>query len=374
MIMGLCLAALRAAGAPLFVDYSHNTFYAWSTFEVHVHSDKFCLLFQSLRAIVRKCLQKGEELGVKSIAFPVIGTGNLSFPRDEASRIMLEETISFCQATPGSKVQDIRFIVFEQDQALNAAFKHEMDKLKVKHRSRSPANTSSGLYRSIRSRLRGLRRYLTVSTNLDSVSNATDTGQLRTSERRQAHRWSQELSVRIFVLGKKNEDVDKAVEFLKRGFSEACSTDKVENEDVSQLSHKQIVRLRRKAEDRDVKLEVEADVDRIVLRGQPTDVSGMVGEIWKEIHERTKRNREEEQAHLVSRNIEWRYKIRGKKKPFDPRAKAKIEIAYSKDEPTVRVSLRGEQFILDLKAKTGRGQRTGDKITLNRKVKVTEEG
>ena len=316
----------------------------------------------------------GEELKVRSIAFPVIGTGNLSFPRDAASRIMLEETISFCQANPGSKVQDIRFIVFEKDQALNAAFKQEMDKLKVKYRSRSPANTASGLYRRIRSRLRGLGRYLSVPTNLDSISNATDTGQVRKRERRQAHRWSQELSVRIFVIGKKIEDVDKAVELLKRGFSEASSTDKVKNEVVSQLSHKQIVRLGRKAEHLDVKLEVEADVDRIVLRGQPTDVSGMVGQIWKEIHERTKKNQEEEQAHLVSRNIEWRYKIRGRKKVFDSRAKAKIEIACSKDEPTVRVSLRGEQFILDLKAKTGRGQRTGDKITLKRKVKVTEEG
>ena len=320
------------------------------------------------------CLQKGEELGVKSIAFPVIGTGNLSFPRDAASRIMLEETISFCQANPRSKVLDIRFIVFEKDQALNVAFMQEMDKLKVKHKSRCPANTRRGLLENIRSRLRGLGRHQSDSTNLYSKLKATDNGQLRKHKRRQAHRPSQELSVRVFVLGKKTEDVDKAVEFLKRDFSEACSTDKVENEVVSQLSHKQIVRLKRKAEDLDIKLEVEADVDRIVLRGQPTDVSSMVGESWKEIHERTKKNQEEEHEHLVSRNIQWKYKIRGKKKLFDPRARAKIEIAYSKDEPRVKVSLRGEQFVLDLKAKTGRGQRTGEEITLKRKIKGTDEG
>jgi len=287
---------------------------------------------------------------------------------------MLEETISFCGANPGSKVHDIRFIVFEQDQALNDAFKQEMDKLKVKRKSRSPAYTARGLYKSIRSKLRGLRRYRSVSINLDSILNATDTGQLGKRERRQAHRASQELSVRIFVLGKKNAAVDKAVEFLKRGFSEACITEKVENEVVSQLSHKQIVRLRRKAEDRDVKLEVETDVDRIVLRGQPTDVSGMVGEIWKEISERIKKNQEEEQAQMVARNIEWSYKIRGSKKVFHPRAKAKIEIAYSKAASRVKVSLRGEQFVIDLKAKTGRGQRTGEQITLKRKVKEAEEG
>ena len=317
---------------------------------------------------MQKCLHKCEQLKVKSIAFPVTGTGNLNFPRSAASRIMLKETISFCQANSGSKVQDIRFVVFEQDQALTAAFKREMDILKAKHKSRSPAYPLNVLYRGIRSGFGRLRRDRSVST--DSIS----TDQLRKRERRQAHRPSQEPSVGIAVLGKKNADVDKAIESLKRSFAEACATDKVENEGVSQLSHKQIVRLRRKAEDRGVKLEVEADVDRIVVRGQPTDVSSMVGKIWKEINERTKKNQEVEQAQLVSRNIEWSYKIRGSKMVFDSRTKAKIEIASCKDAPTVKVSLSGERFILDLKAKSGRGQRTGEQITLKRKVKGAEEG
>ena len=330
------------------------------------------LLFQSLRAIVQKCLKKSGQLGVKSIAFPVIGTGNLNFPRNAASRIMLEETISFCQANSGSKVQDIRFVVFEQDQALITAFKQEMNKLKANYKYRGPAHYMSVLYRGIRSQLGRLRRGRLVST--DSISTKTETGQLRKRERRQEHRPSQELSVRISLLGKKTAGVDKAIELLKRSFSEAYTTDKVENEVVSQLSDNQIVKLRKKADNRDVKLEIEADVDRIVVRGQPTDVSGMVGDIWKEINERTKKNQEVKQAQLVSRYIEWSYKIRGRKMVFDSRTKAKIEIAYCMDEPTVKVSLRGEQFILDLNAKSGRGQRTGQQITLKRKVKGTEGG
>ena len=346
----------------------------WSTFEVH--SLKFSFLFQTLRALVQKCLQKAEELGVRSIAFPVIGTANLNFPRDAASRIMLEEVISFCQASPASKVQDIRFVVFEQDQALTTAFKQEMDKLKYVRKFRSPVTTVNRLYKRIRSKLRGITSDLSLSiaSNLDLLSIDGDTGQLGKRERRQKHRASEEHYVRIFVLGRKNGGVEKAIESLKKGFSEACTTEKVENEVVSQLSRKQIVGLRRKAEDHDVKLVVEADVDRIVVRGQPTRVSGMVGEIWKEINERAKKNKEEEQAQLVSSNIEWKYKIRGKKMVFAPKAKAKIEIAYSKGAPTVKVYLREEQFILDLKAKTGRGLRTGDQITLTRKVKGTEEG
>ena len=204
----------------------------------------------------------------------------------------------------------------------------------------------------------------------DSSSDETDADQPESS----IQLASLNHSVRICVIGKEKNAVEKAVQSLKKGFSEACTSHKIENEVISQLSHKQIVSLKRKAEDRDVKLEVEADVDRIVVRGQPTEVSRMVGEIWKEINEMTKKNKEEEQAQRVSRNIEWSYEILGSKMVFGRETNTKIEIACSKDEPRVHVSLHGEQFVIDLKAKTGLGQRTGEQITLTRKVKGAEEG
>ena len=81
-----------------------------------------------LRRIVQRCLQKGEELRMKSIAFPVI-----DFPRNTASRIMLEEVFRFCQANGSSSLKDIRFVVYQQDQPLVTAFKDEIYKLKMQH-------------------------------------------------------------------------------------------------------------------------------------------------------------------------------------------------------------------------------------------------
>ena len=151
-------------------------------------------------------------------------------------------------------------------------------------------------------------------------------------------------------------------------------TEKVENEVISQLSQKQINSLRSKAEDYDVKLEVEDVVNHIAVRGQPTEVSSMVEEIWREISERTKKIQEEEQALLVSKKIEWSYEIHGNKMFFGPKANMKIEMAYSKDEPRVQVSLRADQFLIDLKTKTGQGQKNGEQITLSRKITGAEEG
>ena len=79
-----------------------------------------------MRAIVRKSLCKVDELKGSSIAFPVIGTGQRQFPRNEASRIMLDEVVNFCHNNPHSPVKDIRFVIFDQDQSLIAAFQQEM--------------------------------------------------------------------------------------------------------------------------------------------------------------------------------------------------------------------------------------------------------
>ena len=181
-------------------------------------------------------------------------------------------------------------------------------------------------------------------------------------------------SVKILVVGKDKGSVGKAVGALKKRFSDACVTQKVENETVSKLSPKQINNLRRKAKERDVKLEIEVDVDRIVVKGGPVEVPGMVGEIWQEINERNKKIQEEEQAMMVSKSVEWSYEIQGGKMVFSPKANGKLEMAHIKEQPTVQISLLGDKFDINLKNKTGRGQQSGKTITLIRKVKGAEEG
>ena len=181
-------------------------------------------------------------------------------------------------------------------------------------------------------------------------------------------------SVKIFVVGKDKGSVSKAVDALKKRFSESCTTQKVENETVSKLSPKQVNTLRKKAKERDVRLEIEVDVDRIVVKGGPVEVPGMVGEIWEEINQRNKKIQEEEQAMMVSKSVEWSYERQGKKMVFSPKANGKLEMAHIKEQPTVQISLPGDKFNINVKNKTGRGQQNGETITLFRKVKGAEEG
>ncbi|XP_068735053.1 protein mono-ADP-ribosyltransferase PARP14-like [Montipora capricornis] len=458
------------------------------------------------------------------------GAGNLNFPPDEASRIMLEEVFSFCQTNSSSTLKDIRFVVYQQDQALITAFKQGMANLQSKHslssehglvrlknsKNTGPSievinadltlektdavlniistdmnmNNAGELSKAILKRgglqiqqecsqlgnqiagsavmtnggnlatpkvihiiseskdkhhlqtcleagLRLADKYKLRSLSLPCVGtggyglSAADSAQLtfqalnnfnlsckwvgkvrivvfkasmmqeflhahqRHSAReadhkldsdsssghtRQLREYDRGLSVTndpsiiICVAGKDPTSVEKAVDSLKRGFCEACTTQKVENEAVNQLSHRQIDSLRKKASDRDVRLDIEADIDRIVVRGGPTEVTGMVGEIWHEINERNKKIKEKQQGLLVSKHIEWSYEIQGTKMVFGSKTNAKLEMAHVKNEAFVRVSLRADEFDINLKAKTGQGRYNGETITIHRKVKGSGEG
>ena len=293
---------------------------------------------------LQQCLEEGLRVAdannFQAISIPCVGTGGYGLTGADSAQLTFKALNTF--SAHCKNIKKIRVVVFQA--AMMQDFLQEQRKQPV------PANKED-------------------RDSEDAVARQT-----RRRARRQAPGQSDEHSVRISVIGKDKVSVGKAVESLKKGFADACTMEKVESEIVSQLSDKQKDILRKKAKDRDVKLEIEDDVDRIVVRGGPTEVSGIVGEIWKEISERTKKKQEEEQAKLVSKNVEWSYEIQGTKVVFASKENAKIELAHSKDDHTVQVSLRGDKFVIDLKRNSGLGQRSGEQITLIRKVKGADEG
>ena len=66
---------------------------------------------ESLRASVRSSLERAEEKGFQSIAFPAIGTGVAGFPMDACARIMLEEVLNHLKRR--SSLERIYFALFD---------------------------------------------------------------------------------------------------------------------------------------------------------------------------------------------------------------------------------------------------------------------
>ena len=293
---------------------------------------------------LQQCLEEGLRVAdannFQAISIPCVGTGGYGLNGADSAQLTFKALNAFSASC--KNIQKVRVVVFQ------ASMMQEF----LQEQKKQPVQGNEG----------------------KSDSENAAARETRSRGRRQELGQSDKHSVRISVIGKDKVSVGKAVESLKKGFSDACTMQKVESEIVSQLSDKQKDILRKKAKDRDVKLEIEEEVDRIVVRGGPTEVFEMVGEILKEITEGKIKKKEEEQAKLLSKNVEWSYEIRGTKVVFASKENAKIELAHSKDDHTVQVSLRGDNFFIDLKRNSGLGQRSGEQITLIRKVKGADEG
>ena len=296
-------------------------------------------------------LHLADTHNLRSVSIPSVGTGSYGLTAADSAQITFQAMNNFRRNC--KSVRKVRVVIFQAP--MTQAFLLAQQSQAGIEVVDGPGSGSSS-----------------VLSSTSSCSKETLGAQPK--KRRSMLSVTNEHSVKIFLTGRDKISVGKAVESLKEGFSEACTTQKVGNNTVRKLSDKQIGTLKKIAIERDVTLENDVAVDRIVVQGDPTEVTGMVGEIWHELNERNKKIEEKQRAQLVSKNVEWSYEIHGGKMAFVPRTNAKIEMAYIKEQTRVQISLRGDEFVIDLKAKTGRGRRSRETITLSRKVKGAEEG
>ncbi|MBA7477173.1 hypothetical protein ES707_12571 [subsurface metagenome] len=79
---------------------------------------------EKIRRATRNSLERADELAIKSLAFPALGTGVGGFPLDECARIMIAEVLKYPAAKSGLK--KVVFALF--DEAAYQVFKQELDK------------------------------------------------------------------------------------------------------------------------------------------------------------------------------------------------------------------------------------------------------
>jgi O-acetyl-ADP-ribose deacetylase (regulator of RNase III) len=77
----------------------------------------------NLRAATRNSLLRAKERGLKSIAFPAIGTGVAGFPLDRCAQVMLHEVREHLAGA--TSLERVEFVLF--DASALAAFKRALD-------------------------------------------------------------------------------------------------------------------------------------------------------------------------------------------------------------------------------------------------------
>ncbi len=78
---------------------------------------------QKVRQATRNSLLRGDELGLKSMAFPALGTGVGGFPLDECARIMISEVRQYSAKKTG--LERVVFVLY--DEPACQAFKQELN-------------------------------------------------------------------------------------------------------------------------------------------------------------------------------------------------------------------------------------------------------
>ena len=79
---------------------------------------------ENLRSSTRRSLEIASERGLRSIAFPAVGTGIAHFPLDDCARVMLEEVVR--HGAHDTSLKEVRFVLFGDD--ADATFRVEVER------------------------------------------------------------------------------------------------------------------------------------------------------------------------------------------------------------------------------------------------------
>ncbi|XP_075008918.1 protein mono-ADP-ribosyltransferase PARP14 isoform X6 [Calonectris borealis] len=99
--------------------------------------------------IITKCLQIAEELSLKSITFPAIGTGNLGFPRSVVAKLLFDKVFEFSRENGVNSLEEVHFLLHPKDTANIQEFSDELENrcgntVDVKVQKTSPPKASRG--------------------------------------------------------------------------------------------------------------------------------------------------------------------------------------------------------------------------------------
>ncbi|GAB1599116.1 hypothetical protein Ahia01_000188800, partial [Argonauta hians] len=80
------------------------------------------LTLKNLTEIMTKCLQEADQLGAKSIAFPVLGAGGLKYPIEKLPSTMYEAARKYFKENNTSQLKDVKFVIYPNDTKIIEVF------------------------------------------------------------------------------------------------------------------------------------------------------------------------------------------------------------------------------------------------------------
>ena len=88
-------------------------------------------------------------------------------------------------------------------------------------------------------------------------------------------------------------------------------------------------------------------MDRIEVCGQPEDILNVYGEILEILHRIKVDENERIRAEVLSKDIQWKYRIGDRFEEYDSHVNTQIEVAFSHNKKSAIVIQDGEKYIIN---------------------------
>ena len=304
------------------------------------------LTAKSMKASLLICLQEAEKRRVTSISFPAIGTGILGMSAKSSVNTMLSAIRAFSDQQP-AHMQLIKMTIFQRDMIKDV---------------RSAMYEASG--QKIPTELGMFQKFA------KSVARRVGLGGTGESSTPPETQQADNRKLDLIIFAHCERDLLQATKAVKELMADNFSKRIIKNEVIRNLSKEDMRKIHTLELRYAVEAIVEKEADRIELRGQPEDILSVMGDIHELLDKIKTEEHERIRAEVVSKDIQWKYKIGNTFVEYESHLNAQIEFAYHQKRKTIAIHQDGEQYkisFVDMTEEDENGQRTEIKRADSRK-------
>ena len=265
----------------------------------------------NVKASVVECLRKAEKEKIASIAFPVIGSGNIGMTAKKSAEVMLSAIRDFSDQEP-KFLQIVKMVIFQKEMMKDI---------------RSAIEEASGI---IPQEKPGLFKRFTNYLGITEASNKAP----------EKMNLADDTSLELVIFAGCQKDLNKAANDIDEIMRDKSTKQVIERHAITMLSLEHSRRIHAIELRYDVEASIENIVGRIVINGQTDDILNAMGEIHKLLDQVKEEEEELKTAEALSKVTQWKFKDcdTDSFEPFKPLVNAKIEAAYDKKKPAVDIA------------------------------------
>lgn len=295
----------------------------------HIVPNQIPLTPESLQVTILKCLQEAERRGISSIAFPAIGTGNLSMPAKSCVRAVLSAIREFSNQKPAS-LKLIRMVIYKKYMIkdVRSAMVEICGKKSAEEHGAVLKLIGKGIKKVAGALgLGGKEEKPTAPTPIPEVDN-------------------RKVDLLIFAGSERNLQIAQGE--VSRMMAENCKEQKISNEKIKILAEDDMKKIHVLELRHSVQVDVKKEEGLIVVNGLSDDIRQVVTEIYEMLQGLENHYL----AEMVSKGIQWKYETKGNFEEYESHLNAQIELAYHQKNSSVTVIRCEEKYKIVFKDMT----------------------